>query len=78
MRKFSIHLQSIDDVRRFVTAACSQTFDIDITADRYIVDAKSILGLFSLDHSKPITVEAQATTEEVQGFYELVKEFCVD
>ena len=78
MKKFSIHLQSIDDVRRFVTAACSQTFDIDITADRYIVDAKSILGLFSLDHSKPITVEVHATAEETQSFYELVIEFTAD
>ena len=75
MKKLAIHLYSIDDVRRFVTAACSQVFDVDIVTGRYIVDAKSIMGLFSLDLSKPIFVEAHGTEEEVAEFFESLKEF---
>ncbi|MDR0325538.1 MAG: HPr family phosphocarrier protein [Oscillospiraceae bacterium] len=75
MKSFSVQLHSIDDVKRFVNAACGQPFDIDIVSGRYTVDAKSIMGLFSLDLSKPIAVEVHGTEEDGRAFYELIKDF---
>ncbi|MBP8988883.1 MAG: HPr family phosphocarrier protein [Clostridia bacterium] len=55
--KFKIHLKSINDVKEFVRIVNDFSYDIDLASGRYIVDAKSIMGIFSLDLSKPIDVE---------------------
>ena len=52
-----ILLASVNDVKDFVSAVTTANCDIDIAADRYVIDAKSIMGIFSLDLSKPITLE---------------------
>ena len=57
MKKVSIKLETINDVKNFVSAVTTFECDFDIVADRYVVDAKSIMGIFSLDLSKPIKVE---------------------
>ncbi|MCL1806342.1 MAG: HPr family phosphocarrier protein [Oscillospiraceae bacterium] len=75
MKKFSVQLHSINDVKRFVNAACNNPFDIDIVSGRYIVDAKSIMGIFSLDLSKPIEVEIHGTDSDGESFYEEIKDF---
>ena len=54
MNTFYVQLTSINDVKLFVNAACSQMCEIDIISGRYTVDAKSIMGIFSLDLSKTI------------------------
>ncbi len=57
MRKFSIHLKSISEVKEFVRIVNDFPYDVDLASGRYIVDAKSIMGIFSLDLAKPIDVE---------------------
>lgn len=57
MNKFSIQLKSINDVKDFVRLVNNFPYDVDLTSGRYIVDAKSIMGIFSLDLTKPIEVE---------------------
>ena len=57
MTTFNVLINSIDDVKNFVNIVNRYPFDIDLTSGRYIVDAKSIMGIFSLDLSKPIKVE---------------------
>jgi len=57
MKKFEILLSSTNDVKVFVNTVTKYDFDIDLTSGRYVVDAKSIMGIFSLDLSKPITLE---------------------
>ena len=57
MKTLQVVLGSINDVKEFVNAVSRYPFDIDLTSDRYVVDAKSIMGIFSLDLSKPIKVE---------------------
>ena len=57
MKTFNIQLNSINDVKLFVNTVSSYSYDIDLTSGRYVVDAKSIMGIFSLDLSKPIKVE---------------------
>ena len=57
MKTFSVLLNSINDVKNFVNLVSRFDYDIDLASGRYVVDAKSIMGIFSLDLSKPITVE---------------------
>ena len=57
MKTFEVMLDSIGDVKDFVNMVNRYSCDIDLVSGRYVVDAKSIMGIFSLDLSKPITVE---------------------
>ncbi len=59
MKAFNILLSSINDVKDFVNVVSKYDADIDLTSGRYVVDAKSIMGIFSLDLSKPIKLETQ-------------------
>ncbi len=58
MKEFTVVLGSINDVKTFVNVVTKYDFEIDLTSGRYVVDAKSIMGIFSLDLTKPIKVEA--------------------
>jgi phosphotransferase system HPr-like phosphotransfer protein len=49
-------------VKEFVNIVQKYAYDIDLRSERYVVDAKSILGIFSLDLSKPINVEIHSDT----------------
>lgn len=60
MKEFTVVLSSINDVKTFVNVVTKYDFEIDLTSGRYVVDAKSIMGIFSLDLTKPITVEAHS------------------
>jgi len=73
MKTFNILLKSINDVKDFVNIVNKYDFDVDLTSGRYVVDAKSIMGIFSLDLSKPIKVETH--TEDSSKFYEEVRSF---
>jgi phosphotransferase system HPr-like phosphotransfer protein len=53
----SILLSSIESVKKFVTLTNSYNFPINLVTDKYKIDAKSIMGIFSLDLSKPLTIE---------------------
>jgi phosphotransferase system HPr-like phosphotransfer protein len=73
MKSFNISLKSISDVKDFVNCVNKYDFDADLTSGRYVVDAKSIMGIFSLDLSKPIKVEVfsddcEALCEELKPF----------
>ena len=57
MKTLQILLSSINDVKNFVNTVSKYDYCIDLTSGRYVVDAKSIMGIFSLDLSKPIKVE---------------------
>lgn len=51
-----IYLNSVDKVKNFVNEISKYDDDVDLVSGRYMVDAKSLLGIFSLDLSKPIEV----------------------
>lgn len=78
MYKFNVSITSINEVKDFVNAACKQMCDIDIISGRYVIDAKSIMGIFSIDLTKPITVSVNGTEEEYKAFREAVKNIVVD
>jgi len=64
MKNFMVHLKSINDVKEFVRIVNSFDYDVDLVSGRYIVDAKSIMGIFSLDLAKPIEVEVHNQNSE--------------
>lgn len=74
---FKINLCSIQSVKDFVTQTNNFTGDITLKSDRYIVDGKSIMGIFSLDLSKPIEVEV-SPVEKAEEFKMSVKSFLVE
>lgn len=78
MKSFKISLSSINEVKEFVNAACRQMCDIDIVSGRYVIDAKSIMGIFSIDLTKPVTVNVDGTEEQYLAFRESVKDIIVE
>ncbi|MBZ4644719.1 MAG: phosphocarrier protein HPr [Petroclostridium sp.] len=75
MKTFNIMLHSINDVKNFVNVVNKYDFDVDLTSGRYVVDAKSIMGIFSLDLSKPIKVEVHS--DNCDAFIEEIKSFII-
>jgi len=69
-------LKSINDVKDFVNIVTKYDFDVDMTSGRYVVDAKSIMGIFSLDLSKSIKVEVHS--DDCDAFYNEIKHLLVD
>lgn len=57
MKKVDIKLSLAENVKTFVNVVNHHAFDMDLRSGRHVVDAKSILGIFSLDLSRPITLE---------------------
>ena len=67
MKTCNIMLDTINDVKAFVNTVCKCDFDVDLISGRYAVDAKSIMGIFSLDLSKPIdlAIHAESNMDEI-------------
>ncbi|MBQ6959700.1 MAG: HPr family phosphocarrier protein [Clostridia bacterium] len=57
MRSVPIKLSFAEEVKTFVNTVNRYPYEVDLRAGRHVVDAKSILGIFSLDLSKPITMD---------------------
>lgn len=73
MKTASIRLSLVENVNKFVNIVARYPFEMDLRAGRHVVDAKSILGIFSLDLSRPITLEiysddCAALMEEIRPF----------
>ena len=73
MKTVQISLQMANQVKIFVSIVQKYSYDIDLRSDRYVVDAKSILGIFSLDLSKPINVEIHS--QDCDDLLEELKQF---
>ncbi len=67
MKTVKISLNSIDKVKSFVNDITKFDNDFDLVSGRYVIDAKSIMGIFSLDLSKPIdlNIHAEENMEEI-------------
>ena len=73
MKTVSIRLSLVENVNKFVNIVSRYPFDMDLRAGRHVVDAKSILGIFSLDLSRPITLEIYS--DDCDKLLEEVKPF---
>ena len=67
MKTVTITLNSIDKVKNFVNDITRFRSDFDLVSGRYVIDAKSIMGIFSLDISKPIELDIHVTDEAEAG-----------
>ena len=76
MKTFNIVLNSILDVKEFVNLVNKCPYDIDLASSRYVVDAKSIMGIFSLDLSKPIKVTVHS--DDCDDLVEELKKYTID
>ena len=63
MKTVQISLNSIDKVKSFVNEITKYDNDFDLVSGRYVIDAKSIMGIFSLDLSKPIDLNINADVD---------------
>ena len=75
MKTIEISLSSISDIRDFVSITFKYDFEMDISSDRYVVDAKSLMGIISLDLSKPVTLKVYS--EDCEEFLKELKRFMV-
>lgn len=77
MKNINIMLNSIDKVKAFVNTLTKFDCDFDLISGRYVIDAKSIMGIFSLDLSKPIELNIHAT-EKIDEILEALKPYTVE
>ena len=75
MSQIQVMLTSIEEVKNFVSLTNKYAFPM--TTEKYKIDAKSIMGVFSLDLSKPINVVVESDAPEVQDFLAQVAQFQV-
>lgn len=75
MKTVQISLNSIDKVKSFVNEITKYDYDFDLVSGRYVIDAKSIMGIFSIDLSKPVNVRIQAEGEEAEKAEQVIKKF---
>ena len=73
---FYVKLNTITEIQEFVKIVTRQEFDIDLASGRYLVDAKSIMGIFSLNLMDKIKVIAH--TENIDAIKEELKTFIVE
>ena len=75
MKKFNIMFKTTNDVKEFVSIVNQCNFDVDLISGKYVVNAKSIMGIYSLDLTKRIIL--QADTDDDAGFSEKIKKYIV-
>ncbi len=75
MKTVTINLGSIDKVKSFVNDITKFDTDFDLVSGRYVIDAKSIMGIFSLDLSKPIdlNIHSESNIDEILEVLEKYK-----
>ena len=76
MQTVEVSLNPIDKVKSFVNVLTKYDEDFDLVSGRYIIDAKSIMGIFSLDLSKPISLNIHAT-ENLDEIMESIKPYMI-
>ncbi len=64
MKEIKIMLPSIEEVKKFNVIVTKYNGDVDLVSGRYVIDAKSIMGIFSLDLSKAIDVQIHGDDPE--------------
>ena len=70
-----VSLGTIESVKNFVTKITEFEEDFDLIQGKYVIDAKSVLGIFSIDLSKPVLLRINAEGERLEQIKKEVKEF---
>lgn len=69
-----IQLKTVNEVKRFVDIMTQCSYDVDLLSGRYVIDAKSLMGIFSLDLTKPIDLASSA--DDVDDLLKKI-DFCI-
>ena len=77
MKSIKIRLQSIEDVKKFVNIMTQLDGYFDLASGRYVVDAKSVMGIFSMDLSKELELRVLETNEQEKELMEAIRPFVV-
>lgn len=75
MKEVKIFLGSIERVKNFVNEVSHLECDVDIVSGRYVIDAKSIMGIFSTDLSKPVNVRIHAEGTELEKALQIMEKY---
>ena len=75
MTTVSISLNSIEKVKSFVNEITNFDCEFDLISGRYTIDAKSLMGIFSLDLSQPISLNIHAEDHELPEILEVLKPY---
>ncbi len=75
MKEFNVKIVTIDDVKKFVSTVMTFNYDIDLISGRYAIDAKSIMGIFSIDLSKELKLVAH--TDDTAELEKAISDFIV-
>ncbi|HCF82774.1 MAG TPA: serine kinase [Ruminococcaceae bacterium] len=78
MKEYTVKLNSINEVKEFVALTNRCAFDVDLMSGKYVIDAKSIMGIFSLDLSKPLKMIVHADGEQAADFLDEAAKFIAD
>lgn len=79
MIKKTVKFNLINDIKAFNQAVVKCSFDVDLVSGRYVIDAKSLMGIFTLDLSRPIDlhIHAEETNEETIAFLNAISNYLV-
>lgn len=77
MKTVIVQLDSIEKIKIFNRTVCKFDCDFDLEQGRYYIDAKSMLGIMSLDLSSPLELHYSSTEEEEEEILEAIKDFIV-
>ena len=74
--ELTLDLNTFEKAKKFTDAANKFNSDIDVIRDRYVIDAKSVIGIFTIDLTKPVKVRIISDdTAEITRFNEQMEEF---
>lgn len=76
MQELQVSLNTIDKVKSFVDKISEMNGEFNLVAGRYVIDAKSIMGIFSLDISKPLLLQVQ-NIEDQDVFDEMIEKYAL-
>ncbi|MCI5668141.1 MAG: HPr family phosphocarrier protein [Oscillospiraceae bacterium] len=76
MKTVKININTINDVKNFVSIVSRCDYDVDIVSGRYAIDAKSIMGIFSLDLSKELTLNIHS--DDCAEFLDEIKDYIAE
>ena len=75
MKEIKIKLSNVQAIREFVNVVILADYDVDLVQGRYVIDAKSIMGIFSLDLLSPITLIAHS--DKPDALFKQLEKFAV-
>ncbi|MEE1312968.1 MAG: HPr family phosphocarrier protein [Lachnospiraceae bacterium] len=78
MKTVKISIDTIEKVKDFVTIVNEYPYDFDLVTGRYVINAKSIMGIFSLDISKPLDLNIRDAGAQINEILESIKPFIIE